>query len=61
MPKRAQPKRKVPARRKRASSALDLKKEIAGLKREVERLQQQRTGRRPESHQPLDVRSASGA
>ena len=43
MPKRAQPKRKVPARQKRASSAPDLKKEIADLKREVERLQQQRT------------------
>ena len=43
MPKRAQPKRKVPATTKLASSAPDLKSENADLRREVERLQRQQT------------------
>ena len=43
MPKRAQPKRKVPAARKPVSSTPDLKKEIAHLRREIERLEQQHT------------------
>jgi signal transduction histidine kinase len=43
MVKRAQPKRKAPARRRPAAPAVDLKKENADLKREVGRLQQQQT------------------
>ena len=43
MSKRAQPKRKVPAGRKPASTTPELKKENADLKREVERLQRQQT------------------
>ena len=42
MPKRAQPKRKVPAGRKAASTTPDLE-ENADLRREVERLQRQQT------------------